>query len=412
MTVMDAHIDAETEEARLHAVEQLHLLDSPPEDRFAQITRMAKAVFGVPMSTVSLLDRDRQWFKAVDGIELQDLPREQTVCQVTVARAYDHPEDPALIIPDVSKVPAFSAIPQVAADDGIRFYAGYPLYGPGGHPVGTFCLYDTQPRELTADQQTAFRELAAWAQREIENSDDLERAALVQRRLLPPPLGVVPGYSVAAMCLPAYAVGGDFYDHYPWRNGFVFTVADVMGKGLGAAILTATVRSAVRAASRAIDTASRDTGEADTDLGEVITAVADQLVDDFAGTETFATAFHARLRTDDGRVDYVDAGHGLSVVRRTNGAVESVTSGGLPIGILPGETWESATIDLGPGDMLVISSDGLLDLLPAGDDAALRAAVEKTGTPADVCSMVSDLVSSSAPIDDVTVVAIRRDESG
>ncbi|WP_238419034.1 PP2C family protein-serine/threonine phosphatase [Gordonia sp. 'Campus'] len=411
MTVTDAHIDPEIEEARLHAVEQLHLLDSPPEDRFAQITRMAKAVFGVPMSTVSLLDRDRQWFKAVDGIELEDLPREQTVCQVTVARAYDHPEDPALIIRDVSKVPAFAAIPQIAADDGIRFYAGYPLYGPGGHPVGTFCLYDTQPRELTTDQQAAFRELAAWAQREIENSDDLERAALVQRRLLPPPLGVVPGYSIAAMCLPAYAVGGDFYDHYRWRHGLVFTVADVMGKGLGAAILTATVRSAVRAASRAMDSGRRDSSGTD-DLGEVVTAVADQLADDFAGTETFATAFHARLRTDDGRIDYVDAGHGLSVVRRNSGAVEPVTSGGLPIGILPHETWESATIDLAPGDMLVISSDGLLDLLPDGDDAALRAAFEETATPADVCSMVSDLVSALTPIDDVTVVAIRRDGSG
>ena len=110
MTLVDAHIDADIEEARLHSMQQLNVLDSPPEDRFAQITRMAKAVFGVPMSTVSLLDRDRQWFKAVDGIELQNLPREQTVCQVTVARAYDHPDDPALIIPDVSKVPAFAAM--------------------------------------------------------------------------------------------------------------------------------------------------------------------------------------------------------------------------------------------------------------------------------------------------------------
>lgn len=409
MTLVDAHIDADLEEARLHSVQQLNVLDSPPEDRFAQITRMAKAVFGVPMSTVSLLDRDRQWFKAVDGIELQNLPREQTVCQVTVARAYDHPEDPALIIPDVSKVEAFAAIPQIAAEGGIRFYAGYPLYGPGGHPVGTFCLYDTQPKELTTDQQAAFRELAAWAQREIANTDDLERAALVQRQLLPPPLGVVPGWSIAAICLPAFAVGGDFYDHYPWTDGLVFTVADVMGKGLGAAILTATVRSAIRAASRALDAAARNA--TDTDLGQVVGTVADQLADDFAGTETFATAFHARLHTDDGRLEYVDAGHGLSVVRRSTGGVESLNGGGLPIGILRDETWDTARVDLGPGDMLVITSDGLLDLLPAGDDAALRALFDDTATPSDVCSMVTELVASRPPIDDVTVLAIRRDET-
>ncbi|WP_374612498.1 PP2C family protein-serine/threonine phosphatase [Gordonia sp. (in: high G+C Gram-positive bacteria)] len=410
MTLVDAHIDADIEEARLHSMQQLNVLDSPPEDRFAQITRMAKAVFGVPMSTVSLLDRDRQWFKAVDGIELQNLPREQTVCQVTVARAYDHPDDPALIIPDVSKVPAFAAIPQIAADDGIRFYAGYPLYGPGGHPVGTFCLYDTRPRELTTDQEAAFRELAAWAQREIANSDDLERAALVQRQLLPPPLGVVPGWSIAAMCLPAFAVGGDFYDHYPWSDGLVFTVADVMGKGLGAAILTATVRSAIRAASRALDATGH--AAADADLAKVVETVADQLADDFAGTETFATAFHARLHTDEGQLEYVDAGHGLSIVRRAAGGVESLPGGGLPIGILRDDTWDSARVHLDPGDMVVITSDGLLDLLPSGDESALRALFADTSTPSEVCSMVSELVASRPPIDDVTVVVIRRDDAG
>ncbi|ETA08007.1 MULTISPECIES: PP2C family protein-serine/threonine phosphatase [Gordonia] len=405
-----ALIAPDVEEARLRAVEQLNLLDSAPEDRFAQITRMAKAVFGVPMSTVSLLDRDRQWFKAVDGIELQNQPREQTVCQVTVARAYTRPADPALVIEDVSTIPFFAEIPQISGEGGIRFYAGYPLYGPGGHPVGTFCVYDTRPRQLTADQLAAFRELAAWAQREIENSDDLERAAKVQRQLLPPPLGIVPGYSIETMCLPAFAVGGDFYDHYPCHDGLVFTVADVMGKGLGAAILTATVRSAMRAASRAFDATGGES--ADHDLGEVVGTVAGQLAEDFAGTETFATLFHARLRTRDGHVDYVDGGHGLATVRRADGHCTVLHGGGLPIGILPEDTWRSAAIDLGPGDMLVIASDGLLDLVAGGDALDLLRMLCGTSTPAAVRTKVEELVASLPPVDDVTLVAIRRDDAG
>ncbi|MDV7098887.1 SpoIIE family protein phosphatase [Gordonia amicalis] len=409
MDAADAFIEPAVEEARLRAVEQLNLLDSEPEDRFAQITRMAKAVFGVPMSTVSLLDRDRQWFKAVDGIDIQDQPREESVCQVTVARAYSQPAEPALVIEDVSAIPCFAEIPQIAADGGIRFYAGYPLYGPGGHPVGTFCVYDTRPRQLTADQLTAFRELAAWAQREIENSDDLERAAQVQRRLLPPPLGAVPGYSIEAMCLPAFAVGGDFYDHYRCRDGLVFTVADVMGKGLAAAIVTATVKSAMRATSRAFDAAR--TEAPGPDLGEVVGTVADQLADDFAGTETYATLFHARLRTRDGHVEYIDGGHGLATVRRSDGRCTILRGHGLPIGILPNDTWRSAAVDLAPGDMLVIASDGVLDLVDEDATELLRL-LSAAGTPAEVRARVDDLVAARPAVDDVTLIAVRRDEAG
>ena len=91
----------EVEAERMRAVEQLYLLDSAPEDRFAQITRMARIVFEVPMAAVSLLDSERQWFKQADGLDLEgSVPRAQTVCQATILRGYEHPEDPALILED------------------------------------------------------------------------------------------------------------------------------------------------------------------------------------------------------------------------------------------------------------------------------------------------------------------------
>ncbi|MBT2264368.1 PP2C family protein-serine/threonine phosphatase [Rhodococcus erythropolis] len=407
MTQVDPMVDSSVEDARVRSVEQLQLLDSAPEERFEQITRMARAVFGVPLSAVSLLDRDRQWFKAIDGMEIQNVPRPQTICQTTVARAYTQPSDPALIVEDLGQVPEFALLPGVAGEGGVRFYAGYPLYGPGGHPVGTFCIFDVIPRELNAKQRVVFREMAAWAQREIQNSNELERASAVQRQLLPPPLDRVPGYEVAALCLPAFAVGGDFYDHYRWSDGLTVTVADVMGKGLAAAILTASLRSAMRGASRALDSVTPAV-----QLGEVVRIVGDQMSEDFAETETFATLFHAQLHTATGRVDYVDAGHGLSVLRRGDCTVTPLIGDDLPVGVLTGDDWQTSTVLLDPGDMLVIPSDGLLDLCSeVGDPAHMHQILAATASPQKLCETIRELAAARPPIDDITVVAIRRDDA-
>ncbi|MGE0220269.1 PP2C family protein-serine/threonine phosphatase [Mycolicibacterium sp.] len=397
----------EVEEDRLRAVEQLYLLDSAPEERFAQITRMARFVFEVPMAAVSLLDRDRQWFKQCDGLDLSgSVPRGQTVCQATIKRGYDHPEDPGLILEDTLDS-EFCELPAICGAGGIRFYAGYPLFGPGGHPVGTFCIYDTKPRQLSSTQRDTFVELAAWAQRELQSTDDLERAANVQRQLLPPPLGDLPGYTVCAVCLPAYAVGGDFYDHYPVQGGTIFTVADVMGKGLGAAILTATVRSALRGASRAIDGVSDSI-----DLAHAVNATYQQIRDDLSSTDSFVTLFHFKVGTDDGLVQFVDAGHGFAVVIRADGSVLPLNSEDLPLGVLPEDRWDAHEVVLEPGDSLIVASDGVLDLVGGGDD--IRAAVKfvaQHADPTDLCAQAHIRAKGAAPVDDITIVAIRREPS-
>jgi serine phosphatase RsbU (regulator of sigma subunit) len=397
----------EVEEKRLRSLEQLQILDTPPEDRFARVTRMARLVFGVPMASVALLDRDRLWFKMVEGLPLTEVPRPQTVCQTTVARTYTNPADPALIVEDLERVPEFAALPGVGGDGGVRFYAGYPLFGPGHQPVGTFCVYDTAPRAMDNTELDTFRELAAWAQRELERADDLDRAAEVQRQLLPPPLHGVRGYEVRSMCSPAYAVGGDFYDHYRTDDGAILTVADVMGKGLGAAILTASVRSALRGASRALEHACPGTN-----LDEAVALVANHVSQDLSNTESFVTLFHARLVSESGDVEYIDAGHGLALVARHDGVVESLPGCGLPLGVLADESWQCEHVTLNHGDMLVIVSDGLLDLLSEDSDAhTVQQFVSGHADPQSLCSAVADLAASTAPLDDVTVVAVRRDDA-
>nr|WP_107528947.1 SpoIIE family protein phosphatase [Mycolicibacterium tusciae] len=389
----------------MRSVEQLHLLGSEPEERFSRITRMARQVFGVPMAAVSLVDRDCQWFKQNDGLDLAGtVPREQTICRATIARMYMNVDEPALIIEDARQEPDFCELPAIKAEGGVRFYAGYPLFGPGGHPVGTFCIYDTKPRSLDSEQVETFRELAGWVQRELERFDEMDRATQVQSHLLPRPLGDLPGYTMCALCLPAFAVGGDFYDHYSSQRGVIFTVADVMGKGLGAAILTASVRSALRAASRAVDEMDHRA-----DLADAVNSVSAQLSDDLVSTETFVTLFHARLDIATGAVRYVDAGHGLALIVRKTGVVERLPSEGLPLGVMPDEEWVSHDVMLEDGETLVIASDGVLDLI--GDGADVRPALEFVAQypdPVELCSRARALAEAGAALDDVTLVAIQK----
>ncbi|MFN8073037.1 MAG: GAF domain-containing SpoIIE family protein phosphatase [Mycobacterium sp.] len=395
----------ELEAERLRSLDQLHVLYSPPEDRFAHITRMARVAMGVPMSAINLIDRDRQWCKQFSADhELHfNVPREESVCRATIARAYREPEDPALIFEDLTDS-EFASLPAIATEGGVRFYAGFPLYGPGGHPVGTFCVYDTEPRRLSTQDRATFAELAAWAQRELESTDDLQRAADVQHQLLPPPLGDLPGYTVATLFEPAFAVAGDFYDHYPVPGGLNISVADVMGKGLGPAIVAANVRSALRAASRAFDHTARSGG-----LAAEVSAVDEQLTDDLAATDTFVTLFHACLQTATGRLTYVDAGHGIAAVLRRSGAIDDLKGGDLPLGINIGGTWTTHELVMESGDMLVIASDGLLDLL--GDKAVSADAftfLSRHTDPSELCSAVSILAKERPPTDDVTVIAVCR----
>lgn len=402
-------LPSEVEEARLHSLRQVQLIDTEPEERFARITRMARCVFGVPMAAVSLIDGHRQWFKQNDGLDGLgcEIPRRQTVCQATIARCYDDVAEPALILEDAAAHPQFAAVPGVGGDGGVRFYAGYPLFGPGGHAIGTFCIYDTVPRSLDEHQLAGFREMASWVQREVEQSDDLGRAAIIQRQLLPRPLEDVPGYVVRSMCIPAFAVGGDFYDHFPVRNGAVFTVADVMGKGLGAAIVAASVRSAMRAATRAADHLGHDP-----DLADVLGAVGTQVAEDLSNTETFVTLFHARLDVTDHTLTYVDAGHGLAMILRGDGRAEPLKGTGLPLGVMPGDRWASHTVALYPGDLVVMVSDGTLDLV--SDDIDIRRCVgliRANAHPDKLVQAVHDLVARRPPLDDVTLIAIGRDQS-
>src|ERR1700722_8396772 len=135
-------LDPAREAERLEDLRALKLLDTGPEDRFDQITRLAAEFFNVPTAYIAFIDSDRQWFKSRVGVCPSETDRSLSFCQYTILG------DEPLVIPDARLHPLGQNHPFVVGEPHVRFYAGVPLAGPRGHKIGSFCLADTAPREF------------------------------------------------------------------------------------------------------------------------------------------------------------------------------------------------------------------------------------------------------------------------
>jgi CheY-like chemotaxis protein len=150
------------EAQRVEALRRLDILDSPPEERFDRHTRIAAALFDVPIALISLLDSDRQWYKSHYGLTTDEVGREAAFCAHTILG-----EDP-MIVPDACQDPRFADNPLVTGDPHMRFYAGVPLTLSDGSRVGTLCLVDRRPRDLDDQQRQLLRDLGQIVERELE----------------------------------------------------------------------------------------------------------------------------------------------------------------------------------------------------------------------------------------------------
>ena len=150
---------------RLETLRNLKILDTNPEERFDRITRLAKTLFDTPIVLVSLVDEDRQWFKSRQGLDVTETPREISFCGHAIV------DEEPMVVTDASNDERFADNPLVAEDPNIRFYAGYPLNGPGGHKVGTLCLIDEKPRDMTETELTLLKELAGLVEEELVVAD-------------------------------------------------------------------------------------------------------------------------------------------------------------------------------------------------------------------------------------------------
>lgn len=162
------------EKARLSGLSKLDVLDTPAEERFDRLTRLARRHFNVPFSMITMIDENRQWFKSAQGHLIPEGPRPDSFCHTTILT------DQPLVVQDATQDQRFQQLPAVEGEMGLRFYAGVPLTDTRGNRVGTLCVLDTKPRDLTLEEVADLKDLAALASNELH----LIRFTRVERELL------------------------------------------------------------------------------------------------------------------------------------------------------------------------------------------------------------------------------------
>src|SRR5438876_8483128 len=165
---------------RLKVLWQYDVLDTVPEEVFDDLTELAARICEAPIAMITLVDEDRQWFKAKLGVTVNETSRDISFC----AHAIAQPE--LFIVPDATLDERFADNPLVTSEPKIRFYAGAPLITPDGHALGTLCVIDKIPRQLSADQKGALRVLARHVMTQLElrrRSHELAHAHKQRKRV-------------------------------------------------------------------------------------------------------------------------------------------------------------------------------------------------------------------------------------
>lgn len=163
------------EKERVAALQSYQILDTPCESEFDDITLMAAQLCNAPMATISFVDRNRQWFKSKIGIDLNETPRDIAFC----AHAIMHRD--VFILPDASVDPRFARNPMVTGEPRIRFYAGVPLVTENDEALGTLCVLDRVPRNLTTRQKSALIALSRLVLQRLEQRKQAAELDLLRK---------------------------------------------------------------------------------------------------------------------------------------------------------------------------------------------------------------------------------------
>jgi PAS domain S-box-containing protein len=248
-----------------------------------------------------------------------------------------------------------------------------------------------------SERKSAEEALRDSEMRRYQLQVELVYAAEIQAKLLPRGYPRIPGFAVAARCIPAKQVGGDFFDWQEVCHGvWSFTLGDVMGKGMAAAILMATVRAAIRSVAH-----NRPK--------EAMRRAEQAVLPDLENSESFVTLFHAQIYAKARRLTFVDCGHGYAFLRRGNGAVRSLTPRGLPLGVPGRKIYREGAVSISKGDTLVLYSDGLIDARPelALNNRVLAKQLRGAASAQEMMERLIALTEQQGPLpDDITVLVV------
>lgn len=317
--------------------------------------------------------------------------------------------------------------PDLVQEEGLRSFLSTGLIFRG-KPVGVMRLYTGQVRRFSEFDRNLFRAAAQQAATAIanarlieeqRNARDVKRqvdlASNVQRRMLPQRMPSINGLDIAARYIPSLELGGDFYDFIDLGRNLGISLGDVVGKGVPAALLMASVRASLRAHATDIY-----------DINEIMTRTNRALVDDTHEHE-FATVWYGVIDIASMRLTYTNAGHDPPFVFRPalrhppGGAYHELRAGGPVLGIERSATYEKGLFDLVPGDFLIVYSDGLTDAQTFdrqryGRERLHRAVAESFGLSQDVTASlvlnhilwdVRRFVGLNPQYDDITLVVAR-----
>jgi sigma-B regulation protein RsbU (phosphoserine phosphatase) len=227
---------------------------------------------------------------------------------------------------------------------------------------------------------------------------ELEIAATIQRQIIPQVLPEFDGVKVCAKTVPCTGVGGDFYDVIPVPDGLVAVVADVCGKGVPAALLASMVHGMLHAQI----TSGAGLVDAVTRVSKFVCAR--------TATEKYVTVLVVRYDVGSGAVELVNAGHLRPVIVRANGMLETIEDGDLPVGMLEMATFHIVPCALGPGDRMVLASDGVTEAEnPAGEQFGDERFAGMMADPDLVDSVFTALTAycaGAAPQDDQTILTV------
>jgi signal transduction histidine kinase len=168
-------LDSPAELERLATLHSYAVLDSPAEDTFDDLTKLASMICGAPIALVSLVDSNRIWFKSKIGLDVSEIPRIDGFCSSAILSSS------LLIVPDATADERLASHPLVTSGPKLRFYAGAPLIAPGGHRIGSLCVIDTVPRHIDGEQAEALECIARTVMSQIELRVSLSEAAMAER---------------------------------------------------------------------------------------------------------------------------------------------------------------------------------------------------------------------------------------
>jgi len=421
MTALDHPVD-HGERARLDAIASYGVHDGDLLGAFDRITALAARVLDVPIAILTVVEDERICFKAAHGLDIREVDRDPGLCATVVERG-----EP-VVLADAAEDPIARAHPFVRGEPGVRFYVGVPLATRDGNTLGTLCALDLVPRTPRPQDIATLTDLAALvtdelelrlqARRNLEREERLRREAeeladALQRSLLPARTPSLPEMEVATRYIAGergLTVGGDFIDLFRLAsNDWGIVVGDVCGRGARPASLAGLARWAIRGAAVHEFSPSDVLRHVNAVFASDDLSVAD---------DRYCSAVFARLQLDTcgAWLTVANAGHPFPILVRRSGKVEFRTEPTLPIGLFDSIDPIDDRVGLGPGDALVLYTDGITEARTPngevyGDHRLIDELRQWTGRPVDeIADGIIDAARRFAGRsldDDVAVVVIR-----